>query len=165
MKKEIIRSRWTYSFPVGKLWIGEENGVITRLVYVDLDKGDVESFQEEKTPIIEKAATQLEEYFAGKRQDFDLPMAFQGTEFQKKVWQALMTIPFGKTCSYKDIAEQIGNPKGARAVGMANNRNPMAIIVPCHRVVGHNGSLTGYAGGLTAKEYLLDLEQKMIRPA
>lgn len=101
---------------------------------------------------------ELEEYFEGKRKIFTVPCVMEGTEFQKKVWTALTEIPYGETRSYKEIAVQTGNPKACRAVGMANHRNPIAIIVPCHRVVGSNGKLTGYAGGIDAKEKLLELE-------
>lgn len=102
---------------------------------------------------------QLNEYFAGQRQVFDLPLDFEGTEFQQKVWQALLTIPFGETRSYKQIAEQIGNVKAVRAVGAANGKNPISIIAPCHRAVGANGKLVGFAGGLENKDVLLKLEE------
>jgi len=102
---------------------------------------------------------QLTEYFAGKRQQFDVPLDFEGTEFQKKVWQALLSIPFGETRSYRDIAEQIGNVKAVRAVGAANGKNPISIIAPCHRVIGMNGKLVGFAGGLGNKDILLKIEQ------
>ncbi len=110
-------------------------------------------------PILLKTAQQLNEYFAGKRQTFDLPLDFSGTEFQQKVWQALLTIPFGETRSYKQIAEQIGNVKAVRAVGAANGKNPISIIAPCHRVVGANGKLVGFAGGLENKDILLKIEK------
>mgnify|MGYP003592734178 CR=1 FL=1 len=110
-------------------------------------------------PILLKTAQQLNEYFAGKRQQFDLPLDFEGTEFQQQVWQALLTIPFGETRSYKQIAEQIGNVKAVRAVGAANGKNPISIIAPCHRVVGANGKLVGFAGGLENKEILLKIEK------
>ncbi|MBK5512739.1 methylated-DNA--[protein]-cysteine S-methyltransferase [Pseudomonas sp. TH15] len=109
-------------------------------------------------PILMRAVKQLQEYFAGTRNQFDLELDFVGTEFQKKVWQALLTIPFGETRSYSQIAEQIGNPSAVRAVGAANGRNPISIIAPCHRVIGASGKLTGFAGGLEAKERLLTLE-------
>ncbi len=102
---------------------------------------------------------QLEEYMAGTRTEFDLPLKPEGTEFQKKVWNALLLIPYGETKSYKGIAVLIDNPKGCRAVGMANNRNPIPIIIPCHRVIGANGSLIGYGGGLDIKVKLLELER------
>ncbi|WP_327754153.1 methylated-DNA--[protein]-cysteine S-methyltransferase [Sphingobium sp. SJ10-10] len=109
-------------------------------------------------PLLDKAGQQLGEYFAGQREAFDLPLDFKGTDFQKRVWAALLTIPFGETRSYADIASQIGKPSAYRAVGAANGRNPISIIAPCHRVVGANGALTGFAGGLKAKQYLLELE-------
>ena len=109
---------------------------------------------------MEKAERQLTEYFSGSRKTFDLPLNLGGTEFQAKVWQALQTIPAGETRSYKDIAVMIGKPGASRAVGMANNRNPVSIIVPCHRVIGQDGSLVGYAGGLAIKQYLLEHEKK-----
>ncbi|WP_313043354.1 methylated-DNA--[protein]-cysteine S-methyltransferase [Acinetobacter sp.] len=110
-------------------------------------------------PILLKTAQQLNEYFAGKRQQFDLPLDFEGTAFQQQVWQALLTIPFGEIRSYKQIAEQIGNVKAVRAVGAANGKNPISIIAPCHRVVGANGKLVGFAGGLENKEILLKIEK------
>lgn len=109
-------------------------------------------------PILVRAREQLTEYFAGSRNCFDLELDFAGTEFQKKVWHALLTIPFGETRSYSQIAEQIGSPSAVRAVGAANGRNPISIIAPCHRVIGASGKLTGFAGGLEAKELLLTLE-------
>ncbi|WP_242122730.1 methylated-DNA--[protein]-cysteine S-methyltransferase [Sphingobium sp. Sx8-8] len=109
-------------------------------------------------PVLEEAERQLGEYFAGRREMFDLPLDFTGTDFQKRVWAALLTIPFGQTRSYADIARQIGKASACRAVGAANGRNPISIIAPCHRVVGANGALTGFAGGLEAKRYLLGLE-------
>ncbi|MEZ2903645.1 methylated-DNA--[protein]-cysteine S-methyltransferase [Acinetobacter terrestris] len=110
-------------------------------------------------PILLETQKQLTEYFAGKRQQFDVPLDFEGTEFQKKVWQALLSIPFGETRSYRDIAEQIGNVKAVRAVGAANGKNPISIIAPCHRVIGMNGKLVGFAGGLGNKDILLKIEQ------
>ena len=109
-------------------------------------------------PILVRAVKQLQEYFAGTRNQFDLELDFAGTDFQKKVWQALLTIPFGETRSYSQIAEQIGNPSAVRAVGAANGKNPISIVAPCHRVIGASGKLTGFAGGLEAKERLLTLE-------
>lgn len=106
------------------------------------------------------AATQLGEYFAGKRHSFDLPLDMRGTEFQRKVWKALLEIPYGTAVSYKSIAERIGQPKAVRAVGGANNKNPLPIVVPCHRVIGSGGALVGYGGGLSIKESLLSLERQ-----
>lgn len=113
---------------------------------------------DEDNAILLETEHQLKEYFAGTRTCFDVPLEFAGTAFQKQVWQALLTIPFGETRSYRDIAEQIGNVKAVRAVGAANGRNPISIIAPCHRVIGASGDLTGFAGGLKAKEMLLLLE-------
>ena len=109
-------------------------------------------------PILSKAQRQLEEYFAGRRTDFELPITLTGTPFQKKTWQALLTIPYGETRSYSQQAQIIGNPKAVRAVGRTNGLNPIAIVVPCHRVIGKSGKLTGYAGGLEIKRFLLELE-------
>ena len=110
-------------------------------------------------PVLEETQRQLRAYFAGERQDFDLPLDFRGTEFQRRVWHALLAIPFGETRSYRDIATQLGQPSATRAVGAANGRNPIPIVAPCHRVIGANGSLTGFGGGLENKAFLLDLEQ------
>ena len=144
-----------YDTPVGRLCIGEENGSITRVTWTQLPK----NYLQEETALILQCKNQLDEYFIGERKSFDLPLAPKGTEFQKKVWDALKEIPYGETRTYGEIAEMVGNPKAARAVGMANNRNPIAIIVPCHRVVGANGKLVGYAGGMEQKEKLLHLEK------
>lgn len=108
--------------------------------------------------ILDRAEAELGEYFAGKRQAFDIPLAPAGTDFQRRVWAALREIPYGQTATYRDIALRVDNPRGFRAVGLANNRNPLPIFIPCHRVVGADGSLTGYAGGLEAKRLLLELE-------
>nr|WP_253201780.1 methylated-DNA--[protein]-cysteine S-methyltransferase [Clostridium sp. DSM 17811] len=113
-----------------------------------------------ETVLLKRANMQLQEYFCGKRKIFDLPLAPSGTEFQQKVWNSLLEIPYGKTKSYKDIAKNVGNIKAARAVGMANNKNPIFIIIPCHRVIGANGKLVGYAGGLSVKEKLLAIEKQ-----
>jgi methylated-DNA-[protein]-cysteine S-methyltransferase len=112
-------------------------------------------------PVLERARMQLAEYFAGERRAFDLPLAAQGTSFQTAVWQALARIPFGELRSYRDIARAIGRPSAVRAVGAANGRNPLPIVVPCHRVIGSDGSLTGFAGGLDAKRVLLALENSL----
>jgi methylated-DNA-[protein]-cysteine S-methyltransferase len=111
-------------------------------------------------PVLVETEKQLNEYFAGKRSQFDLELDFAGTEFQKSVWKALLTIPFGETRSYGQIAAQLGNPKAVRAVGAANGKNPISIVAPCHRVIGSTGALTGFAGGMEAKAHLLELEAK-----
>ena len=138
------------------VFIGEENGNICFML-IDTKK-KLDGFEKMETPLLKEASKQLTEYFDRKRKKFDLPLALNGTEFQVKTWKALQSIPYGKTCSYGDLAKKIGNPKASRAVGNANNRNPLHIIVPCHRVIGSNGSLTGYAAGLDVKRLLLDLE-------
>ena len=142
--------------PVGKLCIGEEDGYITRVTWNHIPV----EFVLEETELILCCKQQIDEFFAGERKAFDLPLAPMGTEFQKKVWAALEEIPYGETRTYGEIAAAVGNPKAARAVGMANNRNPIAIIIPCHRVVGANGKLVGYAGGMERKMFLLELERK-----
>jgi methylated-DNA-[protein]-cysteine S-methyltransferase len=109
-------------------------------------------------PLVSEALRQLQAYFAGERSAFDIPLAPEGTEFQRTVWKALLEIPYGETCSYSDLARSIGNPAAVRAVGAANGRNPIGIIVPCHRVIGSSGKLVGYGGGLPMKRMLLDLE-------
>jgi methylated-DNA-[protein]-cysteine S-methyltransferase len=114
--------------------------------------------EDDNHPVLLETERQLGEYFAGRRRTFDLPLAFEGTAFQQQVWAALLTIPFGETRSYRQIAEQIGRPSAVRAVGAANGRNPISIVAPCHRVIGSNGALTGFAGGLAVKARLLALE-------
>lgn len=116
----------------------------------------------ERTPLTDEVFGQLQEYWSGQRKTFDFPYELRGTEFQKKVWAALETIPYGQTCTYGDIARMVGRPKAVRAVGAANGKNPMWIVVPCHRVVGSNGTLTGYAGGIEMKRCLLELEERVL---
>lgn len=148
---------------LGPMAVVEDEGRIAEVSFVreesggDLTWGKV---TEQETPLLKKARLELQEYAEGKRTEFDLPLVLNGTEFQKKVWKALCTIPYGETRTYKQIAEQVGSPKGFRAVGMANHNNPVGIIVPCHRVVGADGSLTGYAGGIDRKKALLELESR-----
>lgn len=109
-------------------------------------------------PLLQQAALQLGEYFVGQRREFTVALSLRGTEFQRQVWKALIAIPFGETRSYQELAEQVGNPKAVRAVGTANGRNPISVFIPCHRVVGKNGHLSGYAGGIERKQALLELE-------
>lgn len=136
--------------------IAEQDGKIISVFFGD---DTISGAEMHTTPLLDRALHQLEEYFMGNRKEFDLPLELKGTLFQQNVWNALLTIPYGETRSYKDIAIQIRNEKACRAVGMANHKNPIGIIIPCHRVVGAGGSLTGYAGGLEKKQYLLELEQ------
>ncbi|SDF32658.1 methylated-DNA--[protein]-cysteine S-methyltransferase [Terriglobus roseus] len=117
-----------------------------------------EAREDASHPVLKKAVVQLEEYFAGQRTEFDLPLDARGTEFQKLVWEQLLAIPYGKTRSYGEIAMRLGRPTASRAVGAANGRNPLSIVVPCHRVIGTSGALTGFAGGLETKRVLLELE-------
>lgn len=144
--------------PIGTIGIEEYNSCISRL-FLSTDKIPKNLILKE-TPLLIEAKSQLLAYLEGKRDTFELPLSPNGTEFQRKVWKALQTIPFGETRSYKQIAEAVGNPKASRAVGMANNKNPIAIFIPCHRVIGANGLLVGYGGGLKTKQFLLDLEKK-----
>jgi methylated-DNA-[protein]-cysteine S-methyltransferase len=143
--------------PVGtlRLW---SNG--RQLVQIDWSapKTAPAGTRQQSDAVLQRGGEQLEEYFAGKRKTFDLPLAPRGTAFQQSVWQALAGIPWGQWRSYGDIARAIGRPRAVRAVGAANGRNPLPIVVPCHRVVGSDGSLTGFAGGLEMKRYLLELE-------
>lgn len=148
--------------PVGKLKLVANDDGLAAILWEN-DKPERTKLgklqKDEKHKIILKAEKELSEYFLGKRKKFSVKLNFNGTEFQKKVWQALLTIPFGETRSYGEIATQIGNSKASRAVGMANSKNPICIIAPCHRVIGSNGKLTGFAGGLKVKSFLLNLEK------
>ncbi len=146
-----------YKTPMGNFKMEYEDGYIT--FFKKLHEDDISDYGT-KNALSDKAYNQLLEYFEGKRKEFDLPYKLYGTEFQKKVWAALCSIPYGETRSYKDIATSVGNPKASRAIGMANNKNPITVIVPCHRVIGASGKLVGYAGGLSMKEFLLDMEKK-----
>jgi methylated-DNA-[protein]-cysteine S-methyltransferase len=140
---------------LGPIKISEVDGFITELLFV---KDTYEISDKQKTPLLEEAEKQIKEYLDGTSKRFDLPLAAKGTEFQKTVWEALQRIPYGETRSYKQIATMIGRPDASRAVGMANGKNPILILTPCHRVVGSDGKLTGYAAGLEIKEQLLELE-------
>ncbi|GAC1374454.1 MAG: methylated-DNA--[protein]-cysteine S-methyltransferase [Aquirhabdus sp.] len=152
--------------PVGTLTLVANGSNLAAILWEDDQPTRVRlgsmSADEDNTILLE-TERQLKEYFAGIRTHFDVPLEFKGTDFQKQVWHALLTIPFGETRSYRDIAEQIGNVKAVRAVGAANGRNPISIIAPCHRVIGASGDLTGFAGGLKAKEMLLLLEGHELR--
>jgi methylated-DNA-[protein]-cysteine S-methyltransferase len=147
----------TLSTPVGELTLTADlDGALTGL-YLPNHPPDTHGWERDDA-LLEPARRQLTEYFAGERTEFDLPLRPEGAPFQKQVWDALLRIPYGETASYGEIAREIGHPTAFRAVGAANGQNPIAIIVPCHRVIGSNGSLTGYGGGLPTKRALLDLE-------
>ncbi|CRM45557.1 MULTISPECIES: methylated-DNA--[protein]-cysteine S-methyltransferase [Pseudomonas] len=149
--------------PVGQLTLVARNGKLGAVLWETERENRVrlgELHEANDSPVLLETERQLAEYFAGTRNRFELELDFYGTDFQKQVWQALLTIPFGETRSYSQIARQIGNPNAVRAVGAANGRNPISIIAPCHRVVGASGALTGFAGGLEAKQYLLTLEDR-----
>ena len=145
--------RFTYETVLGDVTLVEEDGALLAISLKSIQEGT-----ELETTIIKEAHRQITEYLKGERKVFDLPIRLRGTDFQQQVWTALLDIPYGETRSYKQIAEAIGNPKGMRAVGMANNRNPLLIVVPCHRVIGANGSMVGYGEGVEMKEFLLRLE-------
>ena len=140
--------------PIGPLYITADEKAITSILFGDEQTQPV--FTE--YPLLKEAEKQLQAYFEGKLREFDLPLRAEGTPFQQRVWLALRDIPYGKTASYLDIARAIGNPKAVRAVGLANGKNPLTIVVPCHRVIGSNGKLVGYGGGLWRKEWLLKHE-------
>ena len=150
--------------PIGPLTLAGVNGRLRHLRMVDQTYEPSRSGwlvdDEAFGPVVE----QLEDYFAGRLLDFDLDVEMIGTEFQRRVWQALLTIPYGETRSYGQIAQQIGSAGASRAVGLANGHNPVSIIVPCHRVIGANGSLTGYGGGLARKKQLLEMEKNRVAP-
>jgi methylated-DNA-[protein]-cysteine S-methyltransferase len=154
-----------YQSPVGLLKININDGMINEIIFSDseneLKASENKDDPDEKSKaVIKKCQLQLDEYFSGKRFHFDLPVHQMGTPFQEKVWNELEKIPFGKTISYLQLSQRIGNVKSIRAVGTANGRNKLSIVVPCHRVIGSDGSLTGYAGGLWRKQWLLEHENK-----
>ena len=151
-----MKYAWKQKTDIGMIGISEEDGKITNL-WLNCAGFPID-FKEKETALLHKAFIQLEEYLSGKRKDFSLPLHPSGTVFQQKVWDALLNIPYGQTASYGDIAKVVGSPKASRAVGMANNKNPIAIFIPCHRVIGANKKLVGYGGGLHIKQKLLNLE-------
>ncbi|WP_211315187.1 methylated-DNA--[protein]-cysteine S-methyltransferase [Photobacterium lipolyticum] len=152
-----------YQSPIGLLTIqANDHGLLGVWFQTQTTQPDTLGKLDSEHPVLKQAVSEFQEYFAGTRQIFKVPLAATGTEFQQKVWQALTTIPFGTTWSYQDLANVIGNPKAVRAVGLANGKNPISIIVPCHRVIGKNGKLTGYAGGIERKERLLKHEGALL---
>jgi methylated-DNA-[protein]-cysteine S-methyltransferase len=152
-----------YESPIGPLLLA---GTKTHLSLVSFAEGkhprDVDPEWKDDAAAFSRVMAQLRKYFAGELRKFDLPLLLEGTEFQKKVWIALQSIPYGETISYKELAERVGSPKAVRAVGAANGANPIPIIIPCHRVIGNDGSLTGFGGGLPLKKKLLQLESRQL---
>lgn len=169
-KKNIIKTR-RYESPCGTLLLGSFDDKLCLCDWqVEKHRDHVDmrlkrvlnaEFEDGISDIIEKAVTQLDEFFAKRRQTFTIPLLFVGTDFQKAVWHELLTIPYGETISYGDMARRIGMPKAVRAVANANGANAISIFAPCHRVIGSDGSLTGYGGGLAAKKMLLELEKSL----
>ena len=149
--------RYSYETVLGSVTFVEEDGALLAISTHRSYEGICQ-----ETDLIIEAYRQLSEYLKGERKGFDLPLLIKGTMFQQQVWKALLEIPYGETRSYKQIAVAIGNPKAVRAVGMANNRNPLLIVVPCHRVIGANGKLVGYGAGIEKKEFLLRLEKSLL---
>jgi len=147
-----------YASPLGTLLLQEEDNQLTIVHFMDDAIDAVLSTTD--SPVLQKTILQLDEYFAGRRKQFDLPLSPAGTAFQQKVWQQLIQIPFAETITYLHVAKRLGNVKSIRAAASANGKNPLAIIIPCHRVVGADGKLTGYAGGLHRKQWLLEHEAK-----
>lgn len=153
----------SFASPVGELQLVASDAGLVAVLWPDDDPRRVTLgplVAAPDHPILVATARQLDAYFAGRLDRFDIPLDMRGTDFQKRVWAALLTIKFGETRSYGALARQIGRPSASRAVGAANGRNPLSIVAPCHRVIGSNGALTGFAGGIAAKRYLLDLERR-----
>jgi methylated-DNA-[protein]-cysteine S-methyltransferase len=150
--------------PIGKLLIAGDGETVRVIGFPKngCPRDPQPGWIERSTGAIEETARQLREYFAGRRREFELPLAPEGTKFQKSVWRELQGIPYGRTISYGELARRVGNPKASRAVGAANGANPIPIVIPCHRVIGANGKLTGFGGGLPIKEKLLDLESQAV---
>jgi methylated-DNA-[protein]-cysteine S-methyltransferase len=150
--------------PVGKLKLVASDNALVAILWEKDNPRRVrlsELFADDRRPVLVETQRQLSEYFSGKRKTFSITLEMRGTRFQKDVWEALLAIPFGETRSYGQLATQLGNPRATRAVGAANGRNPLSIVVPCHRVIGSSGKLTGFAGGLEVKEHLLALEKRL----
>jgi methylated-DNA-[protein]-cysteine S-methyltransferase len=156
-----VTTYWTtVDSPVGELLLTSDGTSLTRLLFSPFAVDPI--WSDEPCAVLTEAVTQLDDYFTGERTDFDLPLAPAGTPFQLRVWEALRDIPYAETINYGQLAMRVGNVKASRAVGLANGRNPISIVVPCHRVIGANGSLTGYGGGLDRKRTLLDLERRVV---
>ncbi|MCD8015323.1 MAG: methylated-DNA--[protein]-cysteine S-methyltransferase [Lachnospiraceae bacterium] len=151
-----------YAFPYGTIVLEYENDVLYKLRCTPEEKQITSELMRDRSEFSDGVYRQVQEFLAGKRRNFDVKYCLNGTDFQMKVWAALRQIPYGETRSYKQIAEALGQPKAVRAVGMANNKNPLMLLIPCHRVIGSDGSLVGYAGGLEMKQALLAAEQRSI---
>jgi methylated-DNA-[protein]-cysteine S-methyltransferase len=162
MSSTEMTTHWTtVDSPVGELLLTSDGTSLTRVLFAPFDVDP--TWTEQPCAVLDAAVTQLGEYFAGARTEFDLPLDPAGTAFQQTVWLALRDIPYAETINYGQLALRVGNRNASRAVGLANGRNPISIVVPCHRVIGANGSLTGYGGGLDRKRLLLDLERRVAR--
>lgn len=159
-----MESSYLFQSPIGVCKLSEKSGFLTGLCLWREEIGKAELQRQAKPAgVLAEAGRQLEEYFAGKRVKFDLPLKWEGTAFQQRVWKALLQIPYGETRNYADIAADIGNPQAVRAVGQANGKNPIMIIVPCHRVIHKSGDISGFACGTEVKRFLLELEKRSIR--
>ena len=167
-QNKLMKSYDTIKTPIGELMLVASDSKLAGIYFVGCDHLPVAHKQWQrhaKNPIFRQTKEQLEEYFAGKRTTFSVPLHFAGTDFQERVWRRIALIPYGKTISYAELARQAGNPKAIRAAGTSTGRNPLSIIIPCHRVIGKNGAITGYAGGLDKKQRLLQLENPKISSA
>lgn len=153
----LMESCFYYQTDIGRIAIAENGNALTRLSFEEM-----EGIRLVETPLLSEAGAQLREYLAGRRRTFTVPLEPKGTAFMQSVWEALGAIPYGETCSYQQVAQQIGRPKASRAVGMANHRNPIPILIPCHRVIAATGHLNGYLGGVPIKAHLLDLEKRNV---
>lgn len=152
-----MKTIWMISSPIGKLTLQLDHSALEAIHFGEIK---IDGYEYKKTELTQQVIKELEEYFQGERKRFTLPLSLEGTYFQKKVWEALEDIPFGETRTYKEIATKIGHEGAYRAVGSANNKNKIPIVIPCHRVIASNGKLAGYAGGMDLKEKLLNLEKK-----
>ncbi|MEK4458199.1 methylated-DNA--[protein]-cysteine S-methyltransferase [Paenibacillus sp. FSL R10-2748] len=153
-----------YVSPIGEIEIQGTNEAVYSIMFSNRNELLTRAIEEVPIQVLAECAIQLDEYFKGERFEFTFPYVFEGTDFQQKVWNALVSVGYGKTTAYKDIALAIGNEKAIRAVGSANGKNKLSIVIPCHRIIGSNQKLTGYAGGLWRKEWLLQHEKRCLRP-
>ncbi|MBW6409429.1 methylated-DNA--[protein]-cysteine S-methyltransferase [Clostridium weizhouense] len=156
-----MKNIFFYQTEIGEIGIAENGNAITNLYFKRIEL--IDNFNLAETKLIKEAYSQLKNYLLGDIKKFTLPLNPEGTDFMKKVWNSLTLIPYGQTCTYKEVAKSTGNEKASRAVGLANNKNPIPIFIPCHRVIGANGKLVGYSGGIDIKKYLLNLERTNIK--